>query len=307
MLRLNVNEQKQLTFEIQIGGVQYDKVNSLFKLVLGEIEYGFPAKVGRDQITVDLPPLKNVIGAKMIEGDQVDIKLEIIADGHFLTPWQDRAILSNPLVVEATIKDTAFIGKPALQTKLVVEEDGAKQTTIIEEKREEDNDDNDDELSETLVNRLIEKLGKMINNTEQSDLPPSPEKEEEEEKGEVTKEEISPKQREALKKGRNSEKAKAFKKKLMNKKKTDVDPKLENLLNKTIDALKLNESKPSKKKMTLEEFKHNLSKDDVLKYMEKKGTKNKQIQDIIYEQAKEVATKDEPAYILKEIVKIMKK
>jgi len=45
----------------------------------------------------------------------------------------------------------------------------------------------------------------------------------------------------------------------------------------------------------------------VIRYIENKGTSNPQIQDIIYEQATIASQKDSPAYILKEVVKILKK
>ncbi len=277
MLRLNVTQEKQLTFEVQIGGVQHDQVSSQFKIIINEVEYGFPAKVGRETITVNLPPLNKVVAGKIVEGDEAEVKLEIIADGHYLTPWQDRASLSNPLIVEAKIKDTSFIPNPSFETKLVVEEDGAKQTTIIEKKEELTPDQK--------IENISSKLEQLIEMQEQSDLPPSPEKEEEEEEVEekcsVTKEEKEEKE----------------------EKEDDKSETVEELLNKEIDKLQLNE----KKKMALKEFKQNLTKEDVLRYIEKKGSKNPEVQKLIYEQAKTAAQKDSPAHILKEVAIILKK
>jgi hypothetical protein len=151
---------------------------------------------------------------------------------------------------------------------------------------------------------------------EQNDLPPSPEKEQEEgeeeveEKCSITKEELSKKQKDALAKGRNSDKAKAFKKNLMKEEaEEDEDDKsetVEELLNKTIERLQLNEDKTDKK-LDLKEFKQNLTKEDVLRYIEKKVSKNPEVQKLIYEQAQAAAKKDSPAYILKEVAKILKK
>ena len=43
MLKLNVNQEKQLTFEVQIGGVQSDQVSSHLRIEIDDVEYGFPA------------------------------------------------------------------------------------------------------------------------------------------------------------------------------------------------------------------------------------------------------------------------
>ena len=87
----------------------------------------------------------------------------------------------------------------------------------------------------------------------------------------------------------------------------DKSQALEKLLNKTINTFQLGESKKNKKKITLEDFKRNLTKVDIIKYIANKGTTNTQIQEIIYEQAKIASSKDTPTSILKEVVKIIKK
>ena len=260
MLRLNVTQEKQLTFEVQIGGVQYDQITSQFKIVLDEIEYGFPAKVGRETIVVQLPPLNKVIGTKIVEGVEAEVKLEVIADGHYLTPWRDRATLSNPLVVEAKIKDTSFVPNPSFETKLVVEEDGAKQTVIAEKIEEKTTDQKIEELSKK-IKQLLENQKQQTN----------------EEKKKETDENLS---------------------------ETDKEQVLENLLNKTIDKFSLSKKK---KKITLEEFKKNLTKEDIFYYIAKKGTKKPEVQEVIYKQAKAMAKKDTPPYILKEVIKILKR
>ena len=102
-------------------------------------------------------PLNQVVGKKIKEGDEAEVKLEIVADGHYLTPWSDRAKMSNPLVIEAKIKDDGFIPNPTLKTQLVVSEDGARQTTTVKEdvKAEED-------LTDKIVDKLSEKFADLI-------------------------------------------------------------------------------------------------------------------------------------------------
>jgi len=291
MLKINVNQEKQLTFEVQIGGVNHDQVSSQFKISIGEIAYTFPARVGKDEIVVDLPPLHKVIGSKIKEGDEADITLEIVADGHLLTPWKDKAILSNPLVIEATIKDGDFVANPAFQANLVVKDDGAKQITTLEHKKSEPASvSTEDTMMNNIIEKLSSKLESMISSREK--LSEKEENIKKELKEEVKKEEEKDKETEENETALPTEKITTENK----------SAALEKLLNKTIDAFKLSESK----KLTVEEFKKNLSKKDIINFMSRRGTKNKEIQEIIYEQAKLNAKKDEPAYILKEVSDILK-
>lgn len=119
MLKLNVNQEKQLNFEMQIGGVQTDDIVSFLRIEIDKIEYGFPAEVKQETITVNLPALKSVVAKKLKEGDEVTVKLEVIADGQQITPWKDTFVLSYPLVVEAKIIDKESKLSPILKTKLV--------------------------------------------------------------------------------------------------------------------------------------------------------------------------------------------
>jgi len=174
MLKLDVTQEEQLTFETQIEGVQYDQLNSHLKIIIGEIEYGIPAKVGRELITVDIPPLNKIVGLKINEGDEAEIVLEIIADGRYITPWQDIVTFVNPVIVEAKIKKANVSKNISLQTKLVVKEDSTKQTkTEDKETKLKENDQsnieevpdktselkkNDQSNIEGLLDKTIDKL-----------------------------------------------------------------------------------------------------------------------------------------------------
>lgn len=289
MLKLNVNEEKQLTFEVQIGGVNYDQVTSHFRIVIGEVEYGFPARVGSESIVVDLPPLNKIIGTKLKEGEEVEVKLEMIADGYYLTPWQDTLKISNPLVIEAKIKDDGFVPNPAIKTSLVVSEDGAKQKTTLSEKEEEvekpsikEDKETTDPTDEKMLNQLAEKLVTLLGQQEGKVVEESP-------KEEVKEEKIS--------------------KIVEPKKEAVVESKMgaiEKLLTDTVNKIQT-EGKTSKRKINLQELKQNVTEEDIMRYIENAGTKNPKIKEIIYEQASAASSKHTPFEILRQVVKIMKK
>ncbi len=166
MLKLNVNEEKQLNFEIQIGGVQTDQVTSFLRIEIDEVEYGFPAQVSQESITVDLPALRAVTARKLKEGEEVNVKLEIVADGHYLTPWSDTFTLSNPLVIEAKIMDANFKNTPAFKTKLIqTGKTGDQKQGVVVEAEEEAPvrvAETEEEMTERIVNKLAEKIGPMM-------------------------------------------------------------------------------------------------------------------------------------------------
>lgn len=291
MLRLNVNEAKQLTFEVQIGGVHGENINSFFRIVFEDIEYGFPAKVGRESITVDLPPLSQVVGRKIKEGDEVEVKLEIVADGHYLTPWSDRAKLSNPLVIEAKIRDDSFTPNPTLQTKLIVSEDGARHKTIVKEKEETQED-----ITDKIVERLSEKFAELMKP-----------------KVEVKTGKVKTVQERKIVKEEDEDEVEDVKDEPVEES-GDHDitsGTMERLLSQTIQKLGLHmeDKKPptKKKKLTIEEFKQNLTKEDIFKYMERAGAKNPKIQEIVYEQAVNAASSGKPVEVLRQVINIMKK
>lgn len=295
MLKLNVNEEKQLTFEVQIGGVNYDQVTSHLRIVIGEVEYGFPARVGSESITVDLPPLNKIIGTKLKEGEEVEVKLEMIADGYYLTPWQDTLKISNPLVIEAKIKDNGFVPNPAIKTSLIVAEDGAKQTTTLSEKEKEKVEkasikeetevtEPNDEMLSKLAEKLVTLLGKQESKVIEQDEE-LPDKDEKEDK-----------------------KAKDVKPKKSEEPTTENKMgAIEKLLTDTVNKIQTEGKKTPKRKINLQELKQNVTEEDVMKYIENAGTKNPKIKEIIYEQASAASTKHTPFEILRQVVKIMKK
>lgn len=274
MLKLNVNQEKELTFEVQIGGVQTEQVTSHLRIVIDDVEYGFPAEVGREAISVHLPPLRSVTARKLKEGEEVQVKLEIVADGNYLTPWQDTFRLSNPLVIEAKIVDDDFNPAPAFKTKLVQEgKHGEQKQGVRLEKVEVEETEalpimehNEDDLTEKIVNKLAEKLSATFGNkklvTEQDEEGPGEEEE-------------------------------------------DSPPG-------PIDDIEEEEEKKKKKKKVKENKKLspkdilNITEEGVYAYMSRAGTSNPQVQRIVYEQAETAAQSSRPVLVLRQVSKILK-
>jgi hypothetical protein len=275
MLKLNVNQEKQLTFEVQIGGVQSDKVSSHLRIVIDEIEYGFPALVGKESITVNLPPLRSVTARSLKEGEEVQVKLDIIADGNYLTPWSDSFVLSNPLVVEARIMDSDFKNPPAFKTKLVqegspgdrkqgvrIEREIVKEGDEPELKNKYISESEEDDLTEKIVNKLAEKLSKGLIEKKKF-IKDEPVKDEEETDDSNDQEE-------------------------------EVPP-----------SPIQKESKKSSKKVSKTDL-LNMTEEDVYAYMHRAGTRNEHVQKIIYEQAEIAVGSSKPYKVLGQVIKLLK-
>jgi Rps23 Pro-64 3,4-dihydroxylase Tpa1-like proline 4-hydroxylase len=263
MLKLNVNQEKELTFEVEIGGIQSELVDGYLRMTIDKIQYGFPAKIGSKSISVDLPPLRSVTARGLKEGEEIDVKLEVIADGNYLVAWEDTFRLINPLTVEAKIMNHDFEERPQpkLKTKLVQEGTaGEKKQGVRVEKVEaeeiiaENNVNDEDVLTEKIVQKLAEKLSGTMNLAKEEKVI---EEKVEEEIEEPIIEDVKP--------------------------------------------------KPSKSKKISPKDVLNMTKEGVYAYMERAGTSNPTVQDIVYEQACVAAKSEKPVDVLKQVVKILKK
>jgi hypothetical protein len=169
MLKLNVNEEKQLTFEFKIDGISPDLVSSFLRMSIDNVEYGFPASIKNESIVVDLPALKNVTNRRLREGSEVEVRLDVVADGTYTTPWKDTFKLSNPVTIEAKIMDANFTTAPTMKTKITsTGKTGEKNQGVviekIEEKREVKQENLEADMTEKIVSRLTEKFSHLLEN-----------------------------------------------------------------------------------------------------------------------------------------------
>lgn len=87
---------------------------------------------------------------------------------------------------------------------------------------------------------------------------------------------------------------------------SEAEQKLSRIAN---ERQKVSKSKPKKKPMfeSKEHFKKKLTKEQVMSWLERNGTKNPKIQEIMYEQAEVEAGSDKPYKIMLALAKVLKK
>lgn len=102
MLRLNTDEIKNLQFEVVIQGINYDELTGSLKFIIEDVEYGIPVKIQKDLVSVEVPPLEEIVAQGMRDGDVVECKLDIFGNGFYLNPWDGQFELKTPVKMETT-------------------------------------------------------------------------------------------------------------------------------------------------------------------------------------------------------------
>jgi hypothetical protein len=100
MLKLNTDEIRNLQFEVSIQGINYDELQGSLKFIIEDVEYGIPVKIQRDLVSVEVPPLEEIVARGMKNGDIVECKLDIFGNGFYINPWGGQFELSTPVKME---------------------------------------------------------------------------------------------------------------------------------------------------------------------------------------------------------------
>jgi hypothetical protein len=216
MLDININDSRDLNFEIELSGITSSQLEGRLRLVIDNIEYGIPATIKEGGIDIVIPPLKNLIQRELKEGETFAAKLDVHGDGNYLNPWSGEFQIHNPVALEAKIVEPkGKISEPAISVS----------------------------INESRTTKQVK-----------------------------TKTKTTGKQKAQSK----------------------------------INEMKVKVSK-AKKYKNADEFKRNLTKEDVISWLNKKGTKNTQIQEILYEQAISEGGSGKPYKVLMQLTKVIKK
>ena len=125
MVKFNTNEKKRLRYDISVSGVETRDLRGSLKLIIDNVEYGFPISIQDGDVIVEVPPMASVTSKELVDGMQIDTKLEIVANDTYLVPWTDKATIVNPLTVEAKLTDTEEVEEtilPVINFKGLIEE-----------------------------------------------------------------------------------------------------------------------------------------------------------------------------------------
>lgn len=157
MLKINPDDKRKLKFEVSIQGIDYKLLKGSLRFNVNDIEYGFPVEVSEGSISVDIPPIGNII-KKLSDKQEINASLQVFGEGFFLEPWIGKFEIDIPVRVEATIMDDS-------DKEVITEKKEAKiQVKSIEEEKELLHEPVDDEDSGAEIEKVEESKKKTILN-----------------------------------------------------------------------------------------------------------------------------------------------
>jgi len=104
MLYLDINEEKTLTFEVEINGVGCEDIRGSVRFIYDNVEYGFPVKIESNKITSVIKPLKELCPS-VKNGSIIAARLELNTEQNFFIPWEGEIKIQAPISVEAKLTE----------------------------------------------------------------------------------------------------------------------------------------------------------------------------------------------------------
>jgi hypothetical protein len=278
MLYLKADEPRTLTFEVDIRGVGKGELKGYVRLFINDSEHGFPVSIDDGVITADIPPLTEVIRLKTLEdGDIIEAKLDLMTDQHIFTPWEGEVKVSVPMGIKAKLSNETMrpVNAGGGMVAKVIETKQDKEATKKSSKKEtvQEFDTSEEKMLKVSQEDYKKDLMAMVADTiKQMGLVPAPKPE-----ALMEKEKDS---------SRTTKKTKTPSKKVVRELEEQAKANQKDLLMKKLE---------------------NITEEGVYKYMERAGTKNPKIQELLYEQAVAAAGSGKPYKVLQQVVKILKK
>ena len=280
MLYLNADEEKRLVFEMEIHGVETKDLHGSVRFFLHGVEYGFPAEIESNRITALIPPLSEIFGQKIEDGAIVEAKLELFTDKNYFKPWNGEIKLEAPMKIKAKLEgeDKSKIG---IRTKLInavlTEEAPSKKETKVD--HDEKSIKENDSLKKAVMSVMSE-MGLAKSPQRKSKIIESPQQKK---KVELSQSKKAPNLLEG---------------------KTQQEAINDFIQEKLMSVGKSSKPRENKRVLTKEDL-VNITENQIYNYMERAGTKNTEVQRIIFEQASQGAKSNYD--ILRNVVQIVKR
>lgn len=105
---IKLDESKIMEFNMDLMGASPDNIEAKLRFIIDGIEYGFPAKITENTISVEIPALKNIINTKVINESvkKIQGRLDVIANGNvYISPWNSEIIIESPVSLKVENKD----------------------------------------------------------------------------------------------------------------------------------------------------------------------------------------------------------
>lgn len=103
-ITLDKNKEKRITMELNVEGIEKDKLNYTFRIEGDNCELGFPGKLtSENKLQISIPPLKSV---GFVKKGSYTASLEVDDnDRYFMKPWEGEVQIESSPEVTAVYED----------------------------------------------------------------------------------------------------------------------------------------------------------------------------------------------------------
>lgn len=137
IIDVDLHRGKLVTFNIEVEGLNYNDIGGKFRILIDDIEFGFPTTFNEDhEIEVTIPSLYEFIDDNKKRIKTLSAKLEIFSDCHYFVPWEGELKLTEKASVKVKLNKTTTT-KPKVKTEMKDQEVKEEMEIIVDDPEEE--------------------------------------------------------------------------------------------------------------------------------------------------------------------------
>lgn len=159
MKKIYVDQKKELEFAVSTANVHPDDLSGKIYLNIDEMQWGFNISIGDGKLKASIPPLEDFVNENLlVEGKEIEARIDVIANKTTLTPWKEKMQMIIPKTAKkkvAEIQEMLNTVNTDIILSLTNEKDEFKPKEDLNE-----NIDKEDEIEENLKEDKEEKSKK---------------------------------------------------------------------------------------------------------------------------------------------------
>jgi hypothetical protein len=137
IIDVDLHRGKLVTFNIEVEGLNYNDISGKFRVMIDDIEFGFPTTFKKDhEIEVVIPSLYEFIDINKRKIKTLTAKLEIFTDCHYFIPWEGKLKLTEKASVKVKLNKSTTT-KPKVKTEMKDQEVKEEMEIIVDDPEEE--------------------------------------------------------------------------------------------------------------------------------------------------------------------------
>jgi len=137
MLIFDAHKDKKIQMALETRGVENDELKFTFTIDSGTISYGFPCIFSEGVVTINIPPLDNII--KDLKAGLYNARLDVTGNNsYYLNPFNEQIQIKQiPVISKVDVKDSDITEGIAVIVSKLIEVPEEKVEETVKEKVEE--------------------------------------------------------------------------------------------------------------------------------------------------------------------------